>query len=440
MPAAASVSRVPATPSFRRRVLAVGALALVVRVVYVLAWSRNAALGFDGRTYFELAKRLSVERAYLAVFDDRTEPTALFPPGFPVLLALLRLVGLTTRTRLLLGLAVLGSGTVVTIGYLGRRVRDERVGLVAAGMAAVYPNLFLAEGALMSEALVALLVALALLALLAARGAPSATRFAVAGLPLAWLAVTRSDGWLVAAALVAVTVGAARLASRRARLAAASAGLAATVALLGAWELRNALRMQAFVPVAVNSWSVVGGANCDQAYYGSRVGTWYLQCLPVARARRENMRGEIRFNRFAASRGIEYATDHLGRLPVVFAGRLGLTFGLYQPLEELDAESRSEGRSAPWSKVGFVMYVALALAAVAGTRRLWRARARRVVVLLALPAATVALSSLAAYGNQRFRMPFEPSLVVLAAVGAVRAVERSRAGRAGQSAAVACPA
>ena len=33
------------------------------------------------------------------------------------------------------------------------------------------------------------------------------------------------------------------------------------------------------MPIAVNSWSVIGGANCEKAYYGPRVGTWYLECL-----------------------------------------------------------------------------------------------------------------------------------------------------------------
>src|SRR5205807_3574540 len=59
--------------------------------------------------------------------------------------------------------ALLGAGTIVLIGLLGRRVSGERVGILAAAIAAVYPILVAADGALMSETLYGLLIAAALL-------------------------------------------------------------------------------------------------------------------------------------------------------------------------------------------------------------------------------------------------------------------------------------
>ena len=55
-----------------------------------------------------------------------------------------------------------GTGTVIAIGYLGRRVAGARVGLLAAGVAAVYPVLIGADAALLTESLFGLCVAVTL--------------------------------------------------------------------------------------------------------------------------------------------------------------------------------------------------------------------------------------------------------------------------------------
>jgi 4-amino-4-deoxy-L-arabinose transferase-like glycosyltransferase len=406
----------------------VALVAFGVRLAYAMLWSRHVSLGFDGRTYYELAKRLAHDHAYLSVFPPRRGPTAIFPPGFPVLLGAMRIAGLATRTRLLIGMALVGTATVVVIGLLARRIGGDRAALVAAGIAAVYPNLFLAEGALMSEALIALLVAVALLALVMVMEQPSGRRMALAGLPLGYAAVTRSDGWMLAVVLVVATVMGVRAIGRRARLGLVAAGLAATIVIAGSWETRNEVQFHTFVPIAVNSWSVIGGANCEKAYYGPRLGTWYVECLTQL-ARRAGSHREVPLNRQVASDGMDYARGHLSRLPVVLGARLGLTFGVYQPWRELEVEGFFEGRSVPWSKVGWVMYVGLAALAFVGARRLWRGR-RPVAVLLLAPLVIVVLSTLVGYGNQRFRMPFEPSLVVLAAIGLTSLLNRRTRGTA----------
>ena len=58
-------------------------------------------------------------------------------------------INTTAAQKALLGLV--GSLTVATIGFLGRAVKDERTGLIAATIAAFYPMLWLPDAALMSE-------------------------------------------------------------------------------------------------------------------------------------------------------------------------------------------------------------------------------------------------------------------------------------------------
>ena len=76
-----------------------------------------------------------------------------------MLTGLYELGGTGQEAQRLLG-SLFGAGTIVTLAVLGRRVGGDRVGLIAAAVAAVYPMLITADGALMSESLYGFLVAL----------------------------------------------------------------------------------------------------------------------------------------------------------------------------------------------------------------------------------------------------------------------------------------
>jgi 4-amino-4-deoxy-L-arabinose transferase-like glycosyltransferase len=415
-PAPAAIEQTPTTRSrFRLQLVAVAVVAFAVRVAYVLWYSRGTPAGFDADAYLRLAYSLSHHGRYALAGTTST----LFPPGFPVFIAALQVLHFNHYTDLLVGMAALGTVTVVLIAMLGRRLGGETVGLVAGLIAAIYPNLFLAEGALMSEALTALLVTLALLLALRALDDPTPGRFVVLGLPLAYGALTRTDGTLFAVLLVAVVAWCATTKPRNWRRFAAlcAAGLIASVVLVGGWVVRDEVQMHAFVPVAVNGWTVVGGANCPTTYAGYRFGSWDFNCLQLKQAVRAGRRGEIAINKYVRDRGADYLRAHLGRLPAVVAARLGLTFGVYDPWHELTVEGTAEGRDVGVSHLGYVMYLILVPFAIAGFVLLGSGAPRRVLLV---PLVTVLLSTVVGYGNQRFRMPIEPVIVVLAAVPARR--------------------
>jgi hypothetical protein len=191
--------KAPASARYRTGLLVVAAVAFAVRLAYVLWYSRGTPVGFDAEAYLRLAYGFSHHGRY----ELGGTATALFPPGFPAFLAVLQVFKLNHFTELLVAMAVLGTGTTVLIAQLGRRIGGDTVGLIAGAIAAIYPNLFLAEAALMTEALTALLVTLALLLAVRAIEVPSARRFVLLGLPLGYGALTRSDGWLFAGLLVA---------------------------------------------------------------------------------------------------------------------------------------------------------------------------------------------------------------------------------------------
>ena len=175
------------------------------------------------------------------------------------------------------------------------------------------------------------------------------------------------------------------------------------------WVVHDAMRFEEPVFLSYGAGAVLEGANCDQTYSGERLGYWDGTCNVL-----EDVRGD---GAVEAGRrrdlALEYMGDHLDRLPVVVAARIGRLWGLYRPIETA-RDNQFEGRPMWVSVAGLVMFVPLAAFAVAGLVTL---RRRRVPLIpLLAPIVIVTLMAAAFYGLIRFRVPAEVSLVALAAV------------------------
>ena len=86
-------------------------------------------------------------------------PSALHPPLWVLILSFADTIGLTSYPSQLLGASVIGAGAVFVTGLAAREVGGPRVGLIAAGLAALYPNYWINYGEGLSETLVLLLIA-----------------------------------------------------------------------------------------------------------------------------------------------------------------------------------------------------------------------------------------------------------------------------------------
>ena len=122
-------------------------------------------------------------------------------------------------------------------------------------------------------------------------------------------------------------------------------------------------------------------------------------------------------------RGVTYARDHLGDLPKVALARLGRTFGVFRPEQQITLESL-EGRPRGWERAGTWLEWALYPLAIAGAVLLVRRRAP--VWPLAAAVLSVLVSTLVTYGNQRFRIGAEPAILVAAAGAIVTVAGRAR--------------
>ena len=98
-------------------------------------------------------------------FLDGSElPSAGHPPLYPMYLALWSSIGLDGVTAHRLASSVLGTATIVVVGLLARRLAGNAAGIIAAGITAVYPGMWINDGMVLSETMAIFMTALALTA------------------------------------------------------------------------------------------------------------------------------------------------------------------------------------------------------------------------------------------------------------------------------------
>jgi 4-amino-4-deoxy-L-arabinose transferase-like glycosyltransferase len=383
---------------FERRLALIAFAGLVVRVAYAIH-NRDYTVQGDALTFHLEGGYVADGQGFHNIFDGR--PTAEHPPLHILLIALVDLFGGHSFLSQRLALSVVGTATVVLVGLAGRLLGGERLGLIAAGVAAVYPMLWLADGSLMSETTYAFFITAALVCALGYRRTPSPARAAGLGALIALAALTRGEG------LALLVLLALPLAWRRWRHLAAVA--AAAVVVLAPWTIRNLTTFDKPFLISTNSQGIWAGANCHQTYYTDQIGAWVFSCYGPRPAGDESEQTVI-----YRDRGLRYLRHHTSRLPLVAAARLGRLWDVYKPWSQGTFFSALEGRRPRATHLGLVVYWALLPLALAGALLL-RGRRRGLWILLA-PLLMVTLVGVTTYGTTRFRMAAEPSIVLLAAV------------------------
>ncbi len=375
----------------------------------------HTRLGFDAVWYELQAGTIRTGHgyvdpaAYFSFSGSRSVPTANFPPAWPTLLAVVKWAGLTGQRNLEIAGGVIGAGTVVLTGLMGRRIAGNRTGLVAAAIVAVSPFLIASDGSLMSDSLFTFLITAALLASLAVVDRPTVARWAVLGTLMGVAALSRGDGLVIAPFIVVPTALRAHGASRRARTIGAIATLALVVAILAPWAIRNSVRLKAPILASTNSAGVLAGANCDATYGGADIGLWRPECPTVARSEGTT---EVEAARAQYRTGLDYIRDHAVRFAAIVAPvRVLRGWGLWNPVAQARFEA-IESRVVWWQVTAWAFSLATILLAVPGTIALLRRRAEIWVLLGLLVGVTTVFA--VSWGNQRFRLCAEPAIAVLA--------------------------
>ncbi|HYU66974.1 MAG TPA: glycosyltransferase family 39 protein [Jatrophihabitantaceae bacterium] len=413
--------------SFLARLSLVAGVGLILRVAVVLTpWRRDQAPGITDEGFYHLqAKALAAGHWFASPFvwvaQHRTEQSAGHPPLYSIVLAGPAALGLDGPLANRVVTLLIGTALVVAIGFLGREIAGDRVGLAAAAIAALYPHLWISDTAISPESLYCLMLVLGLIAGFRLWREPTFRHALALGAALSLAALTRSEGLLlfplVALPFVLVARGADW--SRRVRLAGAVAGI--VLVLAGPWVLRNLLTFEKPTFMATGGGQVVAYGNCDRTYSGEFLGYWHDQCaLKHWPPGDESVIGDA-FQR----KGLDYMEAHAGRVPVVVAARIGRVWDVFRPIQSIRLDSFFERRGLWPSRLGLAAYYVLLVPAIYGVVALRRRKVPispfvGIVVLVTLTAAGT-------FGVTRYRAPFDAVLPVLAAVGVDALLARRRA-------------
>jgi hypothetical protein len=394
--------------------LAITALGLAVRLIYILGFHRNDAVWGDPFMYHYGANLLVKGHPFIhplayIFFDHRVTPAADHPPLYILWLAIPSLFGLGTVLGHMLWSTVLGTGTVLLTGLLGRRVAGNRAGLIAATIAALYPNIWVYDAQVLSETLAIFVSTATLLLAYRAYDSPSVRAIVTVGVACAFAALSRSELILLVPVLMWPLCF--RIPEWRDRVKWAAAGTGATLLVLAPWVIFNMVRFEHPVYLSSQLEATLVGANCADTYHGPDLGLLSSTCLvtpPLPEGDQSVQAIELR------RRARVFITHNEGRIPVVVAARVGRILGVYHPRKQIEVDYVLEGRERRVAWAGMISAYFVEIAAIAGVIVL-RRRKQPVYIMLALPA-IVLFTAAMMYGTNRFRASGEVSIVVLAAV------------------------
>jgi 4-amino-4-deoxy-L-arabinose transferase-like glycosyltransferase len=261
------VSARPARPWLAPAVIVL--VALLVRAAVVVADDgyvpANDSFQYDG-----MARSIAAGDGYpQSPLLLQGGATAFRGPTYPFLLGGVYAVSGDSVTAGRLAGAALGALTVLLVYLIARRIWSRRVGLVAAGMTAVFPPLVLLSRELLSESVFLVLMLAAVLCVLSFRASGAAPRWAaVAGVVCGLAVLTRNVGVVL---ILPVALGVWTLRPRLSGQAALAPLLVVLCAALvvAPWALRNAIEFGRFIPVTSSVGYTPAGTYNEASYRDS---------------------------------------------------------------------------------------------------------------------------------------------------------------------------
>ena len=408
-------------PRVRRLIVAAAIVGLGLRLAFGLLYWTGKPLTHDEREYLALAQSVGEGRGFVydTAHESGTAQQFGRAPAYPLFLATIgagSADATSSPARVKIAQSVVGAILVWLVGTIAARAAGGRAGVVAAGIAAIYPPLVWISAYVFSETLYSALALGAVLLLDQATARADKEGNARAG-----GAATLGAGLLTGVAILVRPVMlfflplAALWLWRRRRASLAVALLVTAVAVVAPWTARNYRVYGRFVLVASE-----GGVTFWTGNHPLARGEGDLAANPDIK------RAEIAFRAAHAGLSAEeleplyyrdafaYITANPGRWAWLLVRKAFYTVVPVGPSYTL--------HSFRYLALSVVSYVALLAAAIYGVRFI--PRNRRPVALFLLAASAV-LVSLVFFPQERFRIPvIDPTLIVCAAASVRRAESR----------------
>src|SRR5439155_345371 len=388
--------------------------ALLVRIlfnVYIVGFEDSGfQLYADSKDYDALGLSLASGSG----FADNHAPNTYRPPGYPfVLAAIYGLLG-HHYAAVTIVQSVLGALTCVFVLLIGERLFTQRVGMIAATIAAVYPFLVVYTGFVLAETLLVFLATLLLYVLARLRERPSTGWIALGGIVLGIINLTRPATIFLPIALffwLWIEFG-----SRRRALVIATAMIVWMLLVILPWTVRNYAVTHSFVLINTSNyyWSALYGANNRTIMQDPEtIGGW------IEPGRVEGYRPDFLLEDYRSA-FFSFLRHYLGHEPLELL-RLELyklkrfwsllpkttyrdqiislfSYGLLLPLFVVGLVRSLKAHPKPWLLIFWILYFCLI--------------------------------TLVTYGSTRLRLPVEPVLILFGSVALERLWITRRTGEA----------
>jgi len=395
------------------------ALAGVLRISYVVLAKRGEEVVGDQLHYFAQAATIADGRWFEHPWVPGT-PSALHAPFTALALAPVSWVDQNLIFTQRLTMAVYGTLVVAGVGLLARVLFTRWIALVATMIAAVYANLWVNDGLIMSETFAAAGVVAVLLAVYAYERRASRLAAVTIGVALGLAGLARAELLLLGLVVVVPLTLLPKDRSWGLRLSHLAIAGGAAVMVVSPWVIRNQVRFDEPTLISTQDGLTLLGANCAETYSGSAMGFWFIDCATeieykVPEGADESVRSAV-YRREAVS----FVRENLDRVPAVVVARLGLGLSLWAP-ERMIWYNQFEGRESWASRIGLFQYWLLVPLAGYG---LWSWPSKRPRWPLVVTASLSVFMIAAFYGITRFRIPAEIGIVVCASVAIVALGQR----------------
>lgn len=405
-----------------RALVAIVAIAFALRLGWVLWWHPAEPTVWqesgDQFSYYHYGREIAAGRGYVHYL--RGVPTAYYPIGYPAILAALFFVvdhtPIPDDFMLALNLqnVVVGTASVVLAYIIGRALFGARGGLIGAAILAVFPNIVYQVATVQLETMY-IFWCLAALAIVVthdwSNGLPSTRRLLAFGAVLGVSVLIRPFSiWFVVALFAGAMVARAGV-WRSVKLAAIPLGV--VVLMMIPWTIRNAVRLDAFVPTSTNT----GDTLCLDRFEGANGGFRWADHEGCA----DPNLPEVELNSENTRMAIEWVLDHPAREALQITRRARLIFasdddGIVVLNQLGDGQIMSADTADAFRDLANGAWAVVCVLATAGVGVLLvsRRRHRPETAIVLVSMASLIIVPLLLWGNPRFHLPFAPLFAILA--------------------------
>lgn len=385
-------------------------------------------------------------------------PQAAHAPGFIIFIAGLYKAGITSPLHLRYAMAILGLCNILLVALLVRSLISKRAAIIAAVVAAFYPNIWINDVLLMSEGFVSFGLLVAFHGMYRYWQKPRWHALAMTTIGASLAASARPEILLLFPLAVVPVVIARTDSTIQKRLIRIGVSIVLPCTLLFAWATYNKPRFSHPVYTSTVLGGTIRIGACNTTFYGKDIGSLSLACQasdndttqrssapPLTPAQKGAYLKRLAFGRaYMAKHGtlpnfdypnptpplgarrdesvddlaarhaaVQYIRANLRQFPKVVVAREARTVGLWNPHQQIAIETyqaRGTHTIVKWAQRSFWILCAFSLLGAV----VWRRRRIPLYPLVAPILVTITVVAMT-FGMSRYRAPVEFVVVILAA-------------------------